>query len=236
VSLHAALWSLRRTLGLSPTQRLFRELAARGVRLAELHALEVFAHSGFLHARDYFARVAHLEAWEIDPGQEAALRRNLPGAALKITDSFQEIRQTPRRFGLILIDAPEQVFGDRGQYCEHFDMLPEVFRAAADDAVLIFNVMPHAGNPRRRRFTAAHLEARRRFYMSDHPAQIPFAEMLPVYRRIIESRGFELEWYFTRPRTRDGRLIYFALKVRRRGAPPPRCTGPVRELDFPRDE
>src|SRR5262249_44333554 len=131
-----------RTLGLSPTQQIVRELQRRGVRLHELHALELFAHSGFLHTRDYQPWVASLEAWEIDPKQEAALRRNLPGAEVKITDSYQEIRRTMRKYSLIVIDAPDCVHGGDGQYCEHFSMLPEVFRVASDSAVLLMNVMP----------------------------------------------------------------------------------------------
>src|SRR5689334_5220788 len=103
------LWSLRRTLGLSPTQQIFRELRRRGVRLNELEALELFAHSGFLHTKDYLPQVASLEAWEIDPRYEEPLRHNLPGAQVKITDSYREIRKTPRKYSLIVVDAPDCV-------------------------------------------------------------------------------------------------------------------------------
>lgn len=216
------LWSLRRTLGLSPTQQVFRELQRRGVPLHELQALELFAHSGFLHTRDYQPRVAGVEAWEIDPKQEAALRHNLPGAEVKITDSYQEIRRTPRKYGLIVIDAPDCVHGGDGQYCEHFGMLPEVFRAASDSAVLLLNVMPGYPNGKpngRVLFTDAHLEHRRRFYGTDHPEKLPCEDMVPTYRKLIEANGFELEWYVSRPRTRDGRLHYLAMKIKRRDAP-----------------
>jgi hypothetical protein len=212
------LWSLRRALGLSPTQQVFRELSRRGIRLRELQALELFAHSGFLHTKDYLPKVANLEAWEIDPRQEEALRQNLPGAVVKITDSYQEIKRTPRKYNLIVLDAPDCVHGDHGQFCEHFSMLPDVFPIAQDSTVLVLNVMPGYPNGKSRRrhcFSEAHLEQRRRFYGTDHPETVRWADMIPVYRHLVETNGFELEWYFCRKRTRDGRLHYLVLKLRR---------------------
>jgi hypothetical protein len=44
MSMRTLLWSLRRALGFSPMQQVFRELERRGVRLNELRALEPFAH------------------------------------------------------------------------------------------------------------------------------------------------------------------------------------------------
>jgi hypothetical protein len=214
-------WSLRRIFGLSPTQQVFRELSRRGVRVNELRALELFAHSGFLHTKDYLSQVASLEAWEIDPRHKEALRQNLPSAEVKITDSYQEIKRTARKYNLIVLDTPECVHGDHGQYCEHFSMLPAVFPIAQDSTVLILNVMTGYGNgksPRRPLFTDAHLEQRRRFYGTDHPETVRLAEMIPVYRRLVEVNGFELEWYFFHKRTRDGRLYYLVLKLRRRDA------------------
>lgn len=213
------LWAFRRTLGLSPMQQVMRELERRGLRLKEMEALEVFAHSGFLHTRDYHPHVARLEAWELDPRQEAALRRNLPGAEVKITDSYEEIRKTPRQYDLILLDAPDSVYGDHGQFCEHFVMLPEVFRVAAAATVLILNVVPGYpnGQPHRTQFTENHLAYRRQFYGTDHPAWLPITDMIPVYRRQIEAHGFELEWYFSLPRTRKDRVHYLVLKIKKRG-------------------
>jgi hypothetical protein len=221
MSIRTTLWSLRRSLGLSPTQRVFRELERRGVRLKELVALELFAHCGFLHTRDYHPLVARLEAWEIDPRQEAALRRNLPGAVIQITDSYREIKRTPGRYSLIVVDAPGEAHGPNGEHWEHFDILPDVFRVATDSAVIIVNVMPGPDGRRAGRrppLAAAHLERRRAFYGTDHPGRIPFEHMIPAYRRLIEANGFELEWYFSRCRTLNGRFHYLVLKIKRRAA------------------
>jgi hypothetical protein len=201
-------------------QKVTRELERRGVRLKEMQALEAFAHSGFLHTRDYHPRVATLEAWELDPRQEADLRRNLPGAEVKITDSYQEIKKTPRQYNLLVLDAPDCVYGEHGQYCEHFQILPEAFRVMADETVLILNVVPGYADPTAHpaQFTEKHLDHRRRFYGTDRPAWVPVADTIPVYRRHIEAHGFELEWHFSLPRTRRQRVHYLVLRIRRRGS------------------
>lgn len=218
MSLRMKLWALRRTLGLSPTQKLFRELKRRGVDLASLDAVEMFAHTGFLHTKDYQPLVRSLEAWELDPSKEPELKQNLPGATVRITDTYQEVRTTPRRFGLVLADAPDCCHGLHDEYCEHFDILPELFRIVTASPVLILNVMPGEGQPSHRipPQSAKHRERRRVFYGTEHPERIPVAEMLPAYKRIIETHGFIIDWYFSAPRTRDGRLHYLVMKLQSR--------------------
>jgi hypothetical protein len=73
-----ALWSLRRSLGLSPTQYIFRELRRRGVTLNDLSALEVFGGTGGLHTQDYAAQVRRLELWEINPDHEGIAALSSP--------------------------------------------------------------------------------------------------------------------------------------------------------------
>jgi len=214
------IWALRRALGRSPTQKVLRELEHRGLCVHDMRALEVFAHCGFLHGKDFHQRVGSLEAWELDAQQEPALRRNLPGAQVKITDSYAEIRTTPRQFDLIVVDNPESIYGDRGQYREHFQMLPEVFRVAEDSAVLIMNALVGypPGDRAGRKFTTEQLEYRRQFYETDHPEMIPLEEMARVYWRLLNAHGFEMEWYFTVPRSLDKRIHYYVLKMKRRPA------------------
>lgn len=203
------LWSLRRALGLSPTQRTFKDLRTRNVRTGDLAALEVFGHTGFLHTLDYARKVSSLEVWEIDATKERDLRRNLPQAKVKIGDSFDELKRTPGRFDLLVVDNPVQVYGD---HCEHFDLFPDIFRVAKDSSILILNV---AGNPWPRP-DEAHLARRRAFYKTDHPENVPFDRMIATYRNLLHAGGFELEWFFTRRRTWATRASYLVLKIGRK--------------------
>lgn len=222
MSLHSLLWSLRRTLRLSPTQRVFRALADRGVRTQDLDALDVFAHNGFFQTRDFHPRVRSLEAWEVDPRMEADLRRNLPGAKIKITDSFQEIRSTPATYGLVVLDPPSTDFGAQHQYHEQFDIFPEVFRVLRDDAVVVLNLIP-GGTPEtapggRFAFSEKRLARRAAFYSTDHPERLTVEEMLPAHRALAEANGFTLAWHVAAPRTRNKRLWHLVLGLKRQPA------------------
>jgi hypothetical protein len=202
------LWSLRRALGLSPTQRLFRDLRARNVPVGALAALEIFGHTGFLHTVDYARQVSSLEVWEIDPTKEAELRRNLPHATARILDSFEELKRTTREFDLLIVDNPVCIFG---RHCEHFDVFPDIFRVAKDSSILILNAAPNPRPPPE----AAHMARRRSFYKTDRPEDVPMDAMVKIYRDLIEAAGFALEWHFFRRRTIATRAYYLALKIKR---------------------
>ena len=216
--LRDTIWSLRRVLGMSPTQRLFRELHHRGVRLEELDALELFAHTGFLHTKDYYPLVRSLEAWELDPAKEPELRKNLPGAIIKMGDAFQEIKKVTRLYSLLVVDVPERCESGGQVYWEHYELLPDVLRAATDSAVLLINVRPGRDDGAFRKcppFPEGLLQRRREFFGTDHPEFIPIEAMIPAYRRLLEANGFALEWYFSLPRVLNGCIHYLPLKIRR---------------------
>jgi hypothetical protein len=179
-------------------RRLLRGLRARGVQLEQLDALELFAYTGELHTADYASRVRTLEAWELDAGHEAALRRNLPGATVRIVDSYEEVARTNKHFGFVVVDNPMSVFGEG--HCEHFDLFPELFRILDSPAVLVLNVIPELRGRARRRwphvFDREHLEARSRFYRTDSPARLTLAELDEHYRELCRANGFAVEWSF----------------------------------------
>jgi hypothetical protein len=210
--LRRLLWWLRWRLGLSPTQQLFRELRRRGVVPERLQTLEMFGGAGRVHTRDYADKVASLDVWEIDPVHAASLRRILPGANVHITDSYQEMTRAARRYDMIVMDSPE---GEHSGHYEHFDLFPGVLRLANDTALLILNIRPGTSNTPADRFDDVHLAQRRAFYHTEHPQQMPVAEMIPVYRAMLGGAGFNLEWHVSRPRTRSGRVHYLALKIKR---------------------
>jgi 16S rRNA G966 N2-methylase RsmD len=197
----------RRIFG-SATLEVVRELERRGIVLSNLDALEVFGGTGDLHTRDYAARVKSLTVWEIDPALEARLRRNLPGAKIKITDSLAEMQATHENFQLVVIDAPFYV--SESSLCEHFDCFPAIFRILADRAILVMNVMPEASRDFRAEFHVFHqyhLERRAQFYGSTCPERIPVDEMVETYRSLALAAGFDVDWYFSQKRGKND--VYF---------------------------
>jgi hypothetical protein len=197
-------------------QMVFREIRRRGVAVDRLDALEVFGWTGESHTIDYFAKVRSLQVWELDQRFEPSLRRNLPGATVKVTDSYEEIRRTSDRFGLIVADNPLRVFGE---HCEHFDLFPLLFRIIADEGIVVVNAVPRIVPHDARRiptlFDEAQLRARGEFYRTDHPENVPMSDMMPRYQRLIEDQGFEMAWWFSRRRRRSPNN-YLVMLVRRR--------------------
>jgi hypothetical protein len=214
----AALRSARRTLRLSPMQRLLRKLRKEGVRLSELKALEVFAATGERHVLDYVGRVKSLEVWEIDASCDAALRSNLPGAEIKITDSFAEAARTEHRYGFVVVDNPTGTYG--GGRCEHFDLFPYIFRLLVDQAVVVINVLSKLSRHTRRKFPYLlddqHLARRRAFYQTD-AEDLPLNAIAAHYRTLFEKAGFAVDSAILQRRRY---VHYLALKVHRRQAWP----------------
>jgi hypothetical protein len=182
------------SVGMLPAQRVVRGLRRRGVDLSTMRALEVFGFTGERFTTHYAQYVASLEVWEKHAPYEEALRRNLPGATIRITDSFAEIRRSPGPFDLIVVDNP---IGE----LEHFDLFPDLFRIASQEAVLVLLVTPEADERTRAHYPGvmdhAQLERRRDFYRTDHPERVPLARMVERYGELARERGFELPWAFS---------------------------------------
>jgi hypothetical protein len=211
---------VRRRLGVSPMQRVLRELRRRSIRFEQLRALELFGHTGELHTLDYANAVKSLDIWEIDPACETPLRRNFPAATITITDSYAQIQDTAARYDLVVADNP---MGAWGGHVEHFDLLPHVFRILSEDAVVVLTVIPQIGPRQTKRapylVDPAYLSARREFYRTSDPLEVPSSVMHTAYAELCVRFGYELaDAVFVR---RNRLVSYAALHVVRNGVPSP---------------
>ena len=193
--------ALRRAVGLRPVCKVLRLLKARGVKVDQMAGLELFGFTGELHTLDYVHRIGTLEVWEIDPSCEVDLKQNLPKARIKITDSVAELRATTSTFDFIVVDNPTSTFGP---YCEHFELIPDVFRVTRDGGIILLNVIPRLSEKDRRShpylFSAEHLARRSAFYGTDRPEEVSFEKMVEVYGKLAASQGCTLNWWFTEQR------------------------------------
>jgi len=202
-----------RKLELTPMGRVLRELRRRGISLKTLRALELFASSGEGHIKDYAPWVSTLELWEIDPKCERILQQNFPTAKIKITDSYKEVKSTSQSYDLIVVDNGTSIYSE---YCEHFELFPDIFRIAGNSCILIVNVIPEVQDADVKYFpylfNKAQLVRREVFYKTNHPEKVSFHEMLKVYKDLLEANGFQLEWHFVQKRTF---IYYLVLKIKR---------------------
>jgi len=184
----------------------------------ELHALEVFGGSGHWVAKFYANKVSTLDVWEIEQKYENSLRRNLPNAEVKITDSYQEMKTTSKKFNLLVADTS---FSFHGEHCEHFDLFPDIFRIVMDSAILVLNVHTHVTDTALKKypylFNEKHLACRGSFYKTDHPDRLSFDELVSTYKDMAKSNGFAVDWHFFQER-RWSAFYFLVLGIRRLGS------------------
>jgi hypothetical protein len=213
-------WRIRRRLHLIPPLAIVRELRSRGIDLRSRSALEMFGGDGTMHTHDYMPHLKSLEVWELEPRFLSALTTNLPGALVRIVDSYRQLPITKDKYGLVLLDAPIR---RHGSHYEHFDLLPTVLNVLDDDAILIVNIMPEW---KPARMDQEHRRKRREFYGVEDASRIPIDRMVAPYESCLRQNGFHLRWWFVkdrlflfglRRRYMDFRLCYLVMAVDRVG-------------------
>lgn len=181
--------------------------------LKDLDALEAFAYTGALQAVAYKDRTRYHEAWEIRKECEFPLKRNLPNAVVKITDSFSEVKVCTKKFNFINVDTHQGLFGN---YCEHFDFLPLLFRVMQDECLVILNVIPKADadwiSKYPALFNVEHLKRRKDFYGCADPKNVSFEGMMKTYSDLCSKNGYEILWHSFHKRNL---MYYLALQLKK---------------------
>jgi len=122
-------------------RQICKELEKRNINLSQLNALDMFARKGDWQTFVYANHVKTLEVWEIDSAHELDLKRNLPNSKIKIIDSIATLKGGyAKAYDFIVIDNPQNTFGQNNQYCEHFDVLPHIAQLIENKAIAIFNI------------------------------------------------------------------------------------------------
>lgn len=185
-------------------------LKSEGVDMRKFSALDFFAREGDWQTMVYSREVGSLEAWEINPDFLPGLQRNLPGAILRIVDSYEFGSTTDDSFDFLVLDNPQATFGPGACYCEHFEALPVALRLLRRGGFLIFNINWAPFN------FQVHPEWRRRrseFYGVDDTATLsPEEFLLPFYRRYFEVLGRKVLQAFVQPRN-DEYLAYMVFRL-----------------------
>jgi hypothetical protein len=165
-------------------------------------ALEAFAYTGAWQTRAFKKYPFYLEAWEIDPACDSELRKNLPGATVRITNSFEEVLRCEKKFDFINVDTHQGLFGN---YCENFEFFPLLFRIAKDELVVNLNVIPFVTPKWLQKypdlFSPEHLRRRGEFYKTEFPRQVSLEQMLSAYGEIASEHGYNIIWHYYRQRT-----------------------------------
>lgn len=105
-------------------------LGDMGMATHELASLELFAGDGKMQAAHYVDRLASVELWEVDGDRCSDLRTRFPHAHVRETDSIQavEMDSARRRCDFVAVDNPLGLYGPDDRHCEHFEVLPVLYR------------------------------------------------------------------------------------------------------------
>lgn len=189
-------------------------LKAKGVKINDLDALEVFGGNGKGIEIYYADEVKKIEIWEINENFKTELQTNLPKADIKIVDSFEEVKRTSKTYDMIVMDNPMQKIGN---HCEHFDMFIDIFRVIKDECILILDIIPNIESATSE-FGFLKLPdqilCRKLFYRTATPLNIPIEEIVDTYKDIISRNNYMLEWYFIEERSKDF-IKFLVLKIKK---------------------
>jgi ribosomal protein S8 len=161
------------------------------------NVLEVFGYTGAYHTQDYIKNVKQLDIWEIAKDCEAALKKNLPNANVRITNSYEEIKKTPKKFDTIIVDNHQGLFGD--DKCEHFEIIEDCFSKLSDKSVLIMNIIPDLQTSpyiTRVEERTKHIERRKSFYQHDTGVAISVAHFEKIYGKLANKNGYQIAHIF----------------------------------------
>ncbi len=165
-------------------------------------ALEAFAYTGAWQTRAYKHLPAYLEAWEINEECRSELEKNLPGATIKITNTFEEAFRCKKKFNFINVDTHQGLFGN---YCENFEFFPILFNLTQDECIVNLNVIPNASPEWRSRygslFSEEHLRRRIAFYGTSDPENVTLEQMLHTYGTIAAKNNYSIVWHYFKQRT-----------------------------------
>ena len=104
-----------RTLFSPKINDVFSTLEKSGIKLNELHVLEMFGRDGTAHVIEYAKKIKKLEVWEIDDKWEGDLKKNLPDAEIKIHDSVEMLNNGNNlsKYDMVIIDNTIPMFGPK---------------------------------------------------------------------------------------------------------------------------
>lgn len=115
-------------------------LKTHNFQLEQKKCLEMFARDGSWQTKYFTNDALYAEAWEVDVAYAKLLKSNLPNCDLIICDSIKRSKNTLCDFDLIVADNPQNLFGEKNIYCEHFDLLPYVKNLFKKNTWLVFNI------------------------------------------------------------------------------------------------
>ena len=194
-------------------------LKSKNIHLEKLHAIEIFGGTGKIDAI-LAKNVKTFEIWEIDQKLKPQLEKRFPNAKIKICNSVEILNKSQkiRKFDLILIDNPMNVFGIKKnsfEYCEHFDVIKNIKKLIGKEAIIIFlvNKKPFFSKKLKKK-NALWRKRRQEFYGDVDTNNMSIQFLTSFYTELFKSLGLNTVFANSIPR-HNPHLDYFIFLLRK---------------------
>jgi hypothetical protein len=180
-------------------KKVINRLKQKGIDLSRVRALDIFAREGDWQTAAYASKVTSLDAWEIDPKFKKGLKKNIPNARIKIVDSIKEIRKKEHfgKYDLIVVDNPQNCYGAKNEYCEHFNVIPQIAKLLDKEGVIIFNInkQPFGFDD-----FPGWQTRRAQFYGRKNTGKLTLKFLLGFYKNLFKKSGYSTKLCFNMSR------------------------------------
>ena len=203
-------------------KELISKLAQKGVELEKFNALEMFGRNGTWHTSFFADKVKSIEIWEIDKKWRKKLEKNFPNSKIKILDSIKTIKEEEnlKKFNLLLIDNPMNIFGQNQEgskknYCEHFEILPEISKIIQDESLVIFNINRCPFDYDKYPLWE---QRREKFYSNANTNNMSLEFLHEFYANLFQKMGFRTIFYINTVRIfyfENDMIYYFAYYLKK---------------------
>lgn len=182
------------------------------INLSEVVALDFYARGGDWQTQYYASQVKKIYAWEIESQFESQLKQNLPSSAeIKIGNSFELASSKESFFDMVVLDNPQGCYGNKNEYCEHFESLPLALNLLKESGgIIVFNVKatPWSYDDKKEwQFR------RNSFYNLKDSSSLSEEFLFNFYKDFFHTRGYETVFSFWDKRPQEDGLYAFTVQL-----------------------
>ena len=194
-------------------------LLSKNIKLEELSGVEIFGGTG---ETDIFLaeKLKTFEIWEIDRSCFTELKKKFSESKIDICNSIERLEKEDNesKFDIIVMDNPMNVYGtnkESTKYCEHFDVLKNIYKLIKKEAIVIFlvNKKPFFYNKLCEK-NIIWKNRRKAFYGDIDVENLDSSFLIKFYEEYFKKNKFET--IFSKNITRhQPHLDYFIFKIRK---------------------
>ncbi len=185
---------LLRVLGIKKVamQQVVQELSKRGIDLKSLEAIELFGRDGGWSTDFISKELYSIDIVEISPEYENILKSKYKDSNIYIDNTYEFIKNKPKKYDLILSDNPASKHGD---YFQHFSLFPNIFNLFNEKTILILNIIPDYSIMKYNPNKEEESNALKEFY-NINSVKILNNEMIKTYNKLAKENNFLIVDHF----------------------------------------